>query len=79
MAAARLPSLADLPEPVRRQLPPLKVGGSVWSEQPASRFVMLDGHLLREGETVAPGLVLERIGPKTAQLRWREQRFELPL
>ena len=78
-AAAGLPALADLPEAVRRQLPPLKVGGSVWSEQPASRFLMVDGQLLREGEAVAPGLVLERIGPKRAQLRWREQRFELPL
>lgn len=78
-AAAALPALADLPEAVRRQLPPLKVGGSVWSEQPASRFLMVDGQLLREGEAVAPGLVLERIGPKRAQLRWREQRFELPL
>lgn len=76
-AAAGLPALADLPEAVRRQLPPLKVGGSVWSEQPASRFILVDGQLLREGEAVAPGLVLERIGPKRAQLRWREQRFEL--
>lgn len=35
---------------------------------------MLDGQVLREGDSVAPGLVLERIAQKSAILRWREQR-----
>ncbi len=34
---------------------------------------------MREGDTVAPGLVLERIQPKSALLRWRGLLIELPL
>ncbi len=75
-ASARVPTLAELPVDLRRQIPPLAFSGSVYSEQPASRFVMINGQLLREGERVAPNLVLERIGPKSAVLRWRDQRFE---
>jgi general secretion pathway protein B len=72
-------NLAQLSPEQRRELPPLVVGGSVWSDNAASRFVILNGLLLHEGESVAPGVVVERIGPKTAWLRWRELRLELPL
>jgi len=71
--------LADLSPQVRGQWPALALGGSVWSDSPGSRFVILNGQVLREGETVVPGLVLERIGPKAALLRWRGLRVELPL
>jgi general secretion pathway protein B len=72
-------TLAQLSPEQRRELPPLVVGGSVWSDNAASRFVILNGQLLHEGESVAPGTVVERIGPKTAWVRWRELRLELPL
>ena len=55
------------------------IGGSIWSESPASRFVIVNGQVVREGEAAAPGVLLERIGPKAAVLRWREWRIELPL
>lgn len=81
-------SLAAAPKPLplqqlgaeqRRELPRLAVGGSVWSDSAASRFVILDGQVMREGDSVAPGLVLESIQPKAAILRWRELRLELAL
>lgn len=87
-AAVAGPAAVPLPKPVplqqlgpeqRRELPRLVVGGSVWSDSAASRFIVLDGQVLREGDTVAPGLVLERIQPKSAVLRWREMRLELSL
>lgn len=70
--------LSSLPPDERRQLPTLFPGGSVWSDSAASRFVILDGQVLREGDTVAPGLVLERIERKAAVLRWKDQRLEVP-
>jgi general secretion pathway protein B len=70
---------AELPEATRRQLPPLQLGGSVWSAQPESRFVIIDGQLLREGESVAAGLVVESIGQRAVRLRWRDRGIELPL
>ena len=72
-------SLASLSPELRRELPTMVIGGSIWSESPASRFVIVNGQVVREGEAAAPGVLLERIGPKAAVLRWREWRIELPL
>ena len=71
--------LQQLASELRRELPPLVVGGSVWSDSAASRFVILDGQVTREGDSVAPGLVLERIQPKAVVLRWRDMRVEIAL
>jgi general secretion pathway protein B len=78
-APQTLPRLADLPQAQRRELPPLVVSGAVQSPDPASRMLILDGQVLREGDAPAPGLVLERIGPRAAVLSLRGLRFELPL
>ena len=71
--------LAELSADQRRELPALNVNGSVWSDSAASRFVILNGQVLREGDTVAPGLVLEKLMPKSAHLRWRGLLLDLPL
>lgn len=77
--AEHVPRLAELPDDVRRQVPALKLGGLVYSAAPASRMVLVNGDLQREGSTVAPGLTLERINPKSAVFSLRGQRFEVPL
>lgn len=71
--------LAELTAQQRSDWPPLSVGGSVWSDSAASRFVILNGQVLREGQAVSPGLTLERIQPRAVQLRWRGLLVELPL
>lgn len=71
------PSLRELPD-LQHELPPIVVGGSVYSEQPSARMLVLNGRVFREGETIAPDLVLEQIGPRSAVLRWRDRRFSLP-
>ena len=76
--APRAVPLAQLTAEQRRELPHLTIGGAIWSENKASRFVIVNGQVLREGELAAPGLTLESIGPKTAVLRWREMRIEIP-
>jgi general secretion pathway protein B len=70
--------LAQLSPEQRRDWPVFKLGGTVWSESPASRFVIANGQLVREGEAVVPGLVLERITPKTLLLRWRGLQVVMP-
>ena len=77
-AAPRQLAFNQLTPEQRRELPVLAIGGAIWSENPASRFVIVNGQVLREGDTVAPGVVLERIAPKAALLRWRDLRIELP-
>jgi general secretion pathway protein B len=76
-AAGAVTALSELPPAQRALLPPLVVGGAVDSPQPSARLLVLDGRVLREGETIARDLVLERIGPRQAVLRWREQRVRL--
>jgi general secretion pathway protein B len=77
-SSARVPLLADLPASLRQQLPALAVSGSVYSDDAASRFIMLNGEVVKEGGQPAPGLVVERIEPRSAVLRFKDERFRLP-
>jgi general secretion pathway protein B len=79
LAPVRPTTLAQLSADLRRDLPPLLLGGAIWSDNVSSRFVIVNGQVLREGDTAAPGVVLERIGPKAVFVRWRDWRIELPL
>ena len=78
-APARLPRLADLPEGLRHELPPLNLGGSVFADQPAARLVIVNGQVFREGEQPAPGLLVQQIGLRAVVFEFRGQRFEAPL
>ena len=77
LAATALPPLLTADQ--RREWPALAVGGSVWSDTPSARFVILGGQVVREGETTADGVLVERITAKAVVLRWRDQRGSLPL
>ncbi len=78
-APPRALSLSELSPEQRRELPPMILGGSIWSENPQSRFVIVNGQVVREGEAAAAGVTVERIAPKSVVLRWRELRIELAL
>jgi general secretion pathway protein B len=70
--------LRDLPEPIRRGIPPISVGGYIYSSNPAARSMLLNNRLVREGDQFASGLTLERMMPKEAVLNYQGQRFRLP-
>ena len=70
-------SLAELPADLRAQLPALVVGGSVYSPAAASRIVILNGQVFREGDQPVEGLTVEQIGLKSTVLVFRGVRFEL--
>jgi len=76
-ASAPVPTLAELPESLRRSLPPLKLGGSMYSDTPASRMLIINSVVYHEGDALAPGLLLETIGTRKAQLSYQGQRFTL--
>lgn len=77
VAAAAPLKLADLPPDQRAQWPRLVVGGSMYSANVALRMVILDGQLLHEGDNAGPGVVVERIKPRSAVLRAGAQRVEV--
>jgi general secretion pathway protein B len=41
--------------------------------------VLVSGQVVREGESAAAGVVVERIGQRSLIVRWRGERVELPL
>jgi len=79
VAEAPIPRLTELPEATRRELPKLAISGSVYSDSPASRFVMINGEVVREGAALGPDLVLEQIRPRELVLRFKGQRFRQPV
>jgi general secretion pathway protein B len=76
-AEARAINFEQLPEDVRRALPPLAIGGAIYSDNPTSRMLIVGGQLLHEGDTAAPGVTLEQIKPRSAVLRWKQLRYEI--
>lgn len=70
--------LDELPAAARRLLPPLAVGGAIHAERAADRMVILDGEVRREGDLVAPDLVVERIEARSVVLRHRGQALRVP-
>jgi general secretion pathway protein B len=78
-APQRLASLAELPAELRAGLPPLAFGGSIYSDTPANRLLIVNGQLLHEGDALGPGARLEQIKPKAAVINIRGQRFEIGL
>lgn len=78
-APTRVGSLAELPADARRGLPPLAFGGSIYSNTPANRLLIVNGQLMHEGDALGPGVTLEQIKPKAAVLNIGGQRFEIGL
>jgi general secretion pathway protein B len=76
-ADGRLYALSELPDDIRRQLPTLSVGGSMYSASPASRLVIINGQVLHEGDRITPELVLQQIRLKSAVLAFKGYRYTL--
>jgi general secretion pathway protein B len=72
-----LRTLQQLPEAIQREVPRVTVGGYIYSPNPADRLLLVDKMLRREGEELAPGLVLERLRPKYAVMNYRGTRYRV--
>jgi general secretion pathway protein B len=71
-------TIRDLPEPIQRSIPPIAVGGYIYSKNPADRLLLIDKVLRHEGEEVAPGLLLEKLQPKSAIFNFKGYRYRVP-
>ncbi|MGW8391074.1 general secretion pathway protein GspB [Pseudoduganella sp. HUAS MS19] len=72
-------SLRELPEPIQRAIPQVTLGGYMYSKNPADRLLLIDKVLRKEGEEVAPGLILDKLQPKQAIFSFRGYRYRVPL
>jgi general secretion pathway protein B len=73
-----VPRLDQLEGNVRSGLPPLKLSMHVFVDDPASRFVLIDGHRYSEGQQIAAQLQLVEIRRDGALLDLSGRRFLLP-
>ncbi len=73
--AASAISMAELPVAIQQELPSMSVSVHAYSGKPAERLVDINGHLLHEGEDVAPGLRLEQITPEGMILSYKGYTF----
>jgi len=73
-----LRTLQQLPDALQREIPKLVFGGYIYSPTPGESLLLVDKMLRREGEEVAPGLVLERLTPKAAVMNYRGTRYRAP-
>ncbi len=67
----------ELPVSVLRLIPVLRIDAVVKSPSPANRLLLVNGQVLREKETLVPGLRLETIGDEGVIFDWRGQRFRV--
>lgn len=72
-----LPMLHELPENIQREIPPLTIGGYLYAANPSARSIVINNKFLREGDEVAPNLILEKLLPKEAIFSYRGYRYRL--
>lgn len=76
-AEAPVYSRDQLPPQIRGELPPLAIGGSMYSTNPASRSLIVNGQLFRERDRLTQDLALDEIKQKAAIFSFRGYRFEV--
>ena len=73
-----VPLYQDLATTPGTQLPQLRLDLHVFAARPQDRFVMINMHKLREGDTLPEGAHVESITPEGAVLSFNGSKFLLP-
>jgi general secretion pathway protein B len=66
---------AELPSAIQQEIPKLSILFHLYSGNPKDRLVGINDRMLREGDPVAPGLVLEQVTPDGMVLSYKGYRF----
>ena len=76
-APAAVPLLGELPQDLRSQIPKITITGSVYSNSPAQRLLLINNLVLSQGSQVAPDLTLEEIQPRSSVFSFKGNRFRV--
>lgn len=71
----RVTPMAELPLLIRQELPAMKIQVHAYSSKPKDRLVSINDRILREGDSLTPGLRLEQITPDGLIFSHKEYRF----
>jgi general secretion pathway protein B len=69
----------ELPLPIQQSLPALTISVLLYSDDPTSRMVKINGQMIREGQYLTAGLKLEEITPEGVILSYKNYRFRIGL
>jgi general secretion pathway protein B len=67
--------LAELPLQVQQEIPAMTIPLHAYSSKPRDRLVSINDRMLREGESLTPGLRLEQITPDGLIFSYKGYRF----
>jgi general secretion pathway protein B len=76
--ASGVPLYQDVSATPGTQLPQLRLDLHVFAARPQDRFVMINMHKLREGDTLPEGVHVDSITPEGAVLSYNGSKFLLP-
>lgn len=72
-----LTSFAKLPADIREDLPKLTIAAHYYAGKESSRMASINGRIMRQGQTISDGLVLEEITREGVIFNFRDYRFTL--
>ena len=70
-------NFADLPPDIRSALPELVIAAHYYASKPSSRMASINGRIMRQGQSVTDGLILEEIIREGVILSFHDYRFSL--
>lgn len=76
-APAAAPLLSELPQDLRSQIPKITITGSVYSDSPAQRLLLVNNLVLAQGAQVTPDLTLEEIQRRSSVFNFKSTRFRV--
>lgn len=76
-ASKEIPLFSELPNELRRRIPPIKVNVHAYSELPQEQFIIVGMIKYQPGEQIGNELVLEQVTRDGLVLRFQNQTFRL--
>jgi len=72
-----VPELDQLPQSTQSEIPTLKILGHIYSNNPGTRLININGDIYKEGDTVAKNLMIEEITETGVILNYNGTRFQI--
>lgn len=69
--------LGQLPAEIQKDLKDVSISGHIYSDQPAARIVTINGGLMHEGDSFAPGVKIDEITMSGIICTYRGYRFRI--
>ncbi len=73
----RVPDFSQLPEETRKEIPSITISAHIYSNDPRSRIVNINGSTLKEGDDVIKGLKVREITMSGVILDYQGRRFQV--